>query len=39
MKISSKLLANLLGKNLSHGPSTALQDFQYGEIYKFPHSD
>ena len=32
MKKNSKLLTNLLGKNLSHRPSTALQDLQYGKL-------
>ena len=39
MKINSKLLTNLLGKNLSHGASTSLQDLQYGKLCGFPHSD
>ena len=39
MKINSKLLTNSLGKNLSHQPSTVLQDLQYGKLCEFPHSD
>ena len=32
IKIISKLLTNSLGKNLSHGPSTGLQNLQYGKL-------
>ena len=39
MKINYKLLTNSLQKNLSHRPSTALQDLQYGKLCEFPHSD
>ena len=39
MKINSKLLTSSLGKNLSHGPSTAPQDLQYGKLCEFPNSD
>ena len=39
MKINSKLLTNSLGTNLSHQPSTALQDLQYGKLCEFPHPD
>ena len=39
MKINSKLLANSLGKNLSHRPSAMLQDLQYAKLCEFPHSD
>ena len=39
MKINSKLLTNLLGKNLGHQPSTAPQDLQYAKLCEFPHSD
>ena len=38
-EINSKLLTNSLGKNLSHRPSTALQDLQYGKLCEFSHSD
>ena len=37
MKINSKLLANSLGKNLSHRPSTVQQD--HGKLCEFSHSD
>ena len=39
MKINYKLFTNSLGKNLSHRPSTAPQDLQYGKLCEFPHSD
>ena len=32
----SKLLTNSLGKNLSHRPSTVLQDLQYENFVNFP---
>ena len=35
MKINFKLLTNSLGKNLSHQPSTAPQDLQYGKLCEF----
>ena len=39
MKINSKLLTNLLGKDLSKRHSAASQDLQYEKLCEFPHSD
>ena len=39
MKINSELLVNSLGENLSHRPSTAPLDLQYGKLYEFLHSN